>query len=167
MRRALTCFVAGVLCMSAPSSSARAQGANPVKHFPNTTPVLLVLSDGLPNVREGIRIVRRPGVKPHDVILVSRSHLTEDYLVEAMLTLDIARAHDGLIPSKRIVHPIVAANPGATWPYSREEAAFWIKALTSIPKQQLEGLGEARAITLHVPNRKLTISEVPAGGRRP
>ena len=65
---------------------------------PNTTPVVVALTNDLPSKLD-IVIRRRATITPHDVILVRPSALQADLIAEAVETLQATRRGSGRLPN--------------------------------------------------------------------
>jgi hypothetical protein len=121
---------------------------------PNTTPVVVAVTDRLRRRDLDIVIQRRATLTPHDVILVRPRALRPELLAQAVETLRMTRGSFGRLPDRDL--SVEVEGPGATMPPRVIEAENWVRSIRSVKPMDLPGVGVVRLIVLHMFDRELS-----------
>lgn len=145
-------LIAEVIIASLGLTSRAMAQARPTPRFdsaalPNRTPVVIAVTDNIPDGDQDILIVRRVSVTPHDVILVRPRSLTPAALARAVHTLQAARGRLGRVPVQDAWIRIDTKAEGS--PPRANEAVNWVDALRSVKPMSLPGVGLVPLIMLH------------------
>jgi len=114
---------------------------------------MIAVVDSVPEGGALIFLNRDPGRTPHDVLVVHRSALTADRLAAAVSAALTVRAAEGDVPSTALRMRIRSQSRGAGKKYSKE-AEVWIRSLAVARVRSVDGVGEARTLTLLVPSHR-------------
>lgn len=143
-------LVAGLLIQGGSIASAQT--------FTDRTPVAVIV---LPSVREGqadALVIRRKDVKPHDVIAVKKSKLTEALLVAAVRQVQIARQIGGLTPTEDVMFRVQLPKDGRKRA-QENDATLWIRDLKDAAEKTIAGVGTGNVIVIYLKNNDLTATK--------
>lgn len=150
--RSLPLATALLIALSATDHGVAQQQAASARQ-PTRVPVTLVLVDDLPRSEVPFLVERRPGVAPHDVILL-RSDATPEQLSEAIRTLLVIRQVEGDTTSRRATMRTrlrqAHAGPRREFPWVSRVLADLRRA----PPEPLAGYGEVRAVEIWLPPQR-------------
>ena len=121
--------------------------------IPNTTVVVVAVTENLPKSDLDIVIQRRATMKPHDVILVRPGALQPALLAQAVETLQATRRSYGRLPTRDLL--VTIESPGCIRPPRADEAVGWVKSLQAAKPMDLPGVEPVPMIMLHPYDREI------------
>ena len=149
----LPALLAGVLLWLTPSLLA--QGAAPPQPAVQRVPVTIALTDDLPDATSPAVILRRPGSRPHDVILVRASTASGKTLSDAIVHLLMVRVLSGDTALQRTTIR-VQPREGPQGQIRREYP--WVQRvyndLRKAEPQPLAGVGTVPTVQIYLPPQR-------------
>ena len=116
-------------------------------------PLMIAVVDSTPKGGALIFLTRDPLRTPHDVLVIHRSAMRPDRLSDAVVATLAVRASEGDVPSTRMRMRIRTSTSNTEKKYGKE-AEVWMRGLSSARVRTIDGVGEARTLTLMVPAQR-------------
>ena len=119
-----------------------------VPPFPDTTFVVVALTNKLPRRNLNVVVLRRASIEPHDVILARPRAVHPALLARAVQTLQAERRASGRVPNHDAI--VMVDHASQDLPPRVEEAERWVTSLQMTKAMLVPGLGTVPFIGLHV-----------------